>query len=562
MNLPLADLPPTQRRDVPLILVGLATAAYAAIAFATMLIVAPRVPYADQWRFYARLITQSFPANVLAADNGHREVLPNLLRVAELRWFDADQSLQIAVGALLALLCVACLARASWCDSVPRHARVAAVFFATLGVVWLGNERALAHANESVHAYLVIACLLAGLRLVARETASESARSALAAAFGLAAAFSFGSGMACLPAFLGVLWLRRAPWRAWAPILAGLVLALLLYTRGGGGTETLHMDPFVQSVICLRWLAAPLQYLLWPLLDTHAAAQLPAGILRAVGMTIAQTWSGMFGEMTQAVWPQSVLGITGVVLFALACQRARRAACAGASGLRIALGVAGFSLLVGGMVAVSRSDYFVALPEQVLAARYLVWSSLFWSGLLCAWCLATPARRRARAPLQIALVVAVFVAPSEVWMGRLALSMRNAAEQVALGAAVGVLDRDEPMGETPFDELQRALPLLEEHGAAMYAWPEARWLGKRPPANRLQSVEARNLKVRPAMNQLANNGIVVEMLANAGAARMLILDAQGRVVGIAQHHAPSGSDAWRGMARGDAEMALAFATLR
>ena len=39
---------------------------------------------------------------MLEADNGHRELFPNLVRVLELEWLHANQWLQIATGAALA----------------------------------------------------------------------------------------------------------------------------------------------------------------------------------------------------------------------------------------------------------------------------------------------------------------------------------------------------------------------------------------------------------------------------------------------------------------------------
>ncbi len=72
---------------------------------------APRVPYADAWRHYARLLTQPFPASVLAVDNGHPEIFANLVRLADLTWFAGTEYAQIAVALLLALATFAVLLR-------------------------------------------------------------------------------------------------------------------------------------------------------------------------------------------------------------------------------------------------------------------------------------------------------------------------------------------------------------------------------------------------------------------------------------------------------------------
>src|SRR3546814_9091386 len=72
-----------------------------------------------------------------------------------------------------------------------------------LGVSWLVNHRALAHGNEAVQAYCVTLFLAIGLHALSKARTGRGGivDAALAAACGLAAAFSFGSGIACFVAF-------------------------------------------------------------------------------------------------------------------------------------------------------------------------------------------------------------------------------------------------------------------------------------------------------------------------------------------------------------------------
>ncbi|REN05975.1 hypothetical protein DSI35_15590, partial [Mycobacterium tuberculosis] len=63
-----------------------------------MVWLSPRVLYADPWRFTQKLLEMPWPANVLVSDNGHREILPNLVRHAELEWLHGNQWLQIGTG--------------------------------------------------------------------------------------------------------------------------------------------------------------------------------------------------------------------------------------------------------------------------------------------------------------------------------------------------------------------------------------------------------------------------------------------------------------------------------
>src|SRR3546814_10313979 len=102
--------------------------------------------------------------------------------------------------------------------SADWRAKAAARLALVLGVSWLGNIRVLAHGNESVHAYCVTLFLAIGLHALSKARTGRGGivDAALAAACGLAAAFSFGSGIACFVAFAALLLLRRAPWRQWA----------------------------------------------------------------------------------------------------------------------------------------------------------------------------------------------------------------------------------------------------------------------------------------------------------------------------------------------------------
>ena len=61
-----------------------------------------RQPMWDQWREYETFLGLPFPQNVIQLANGHRPILPNLVRVAEIHWFAANQLLQLSVGAACA----------------------------------------------------------------------------------------------------------------------------------------------------------------------------------------------------------------------------------------------------------------------------------------------------------------------------------------------------------------------------------------------------------------------------------------------------------------------------
>lgn len=533
---------------------ALALALVYLVAGVAAMLGAPRVPYADQWLFYARLIEQPIGSYAYAAENGHREVLPKLVRWIELRHFDADQSLQIGLGLLFALATLSVLAWTAWRAEVPRAHRVAVMLVATIGIFWLGNERALAHSNDAIHAYLVTFFLCAGLILVARPCANESLRALLATLCALAATFSFGSGIAAFPAVLFVLAMRHAPARAWWPVATGFAVALLLYLSGdpAATTTTVRFDPLTQVALGLHWLASPLVYVFWPLLDADIAGRLPSGVVRETSVAIAAAWTSTFGDIRRSTVPQAIAGGLGVATFAGLAWQAWRARSATPAAVRIALGIAWFGLVVGAVIALTRAAYFEQHADQIQAPRYLVWSSLFWSGTAMALLLRV---RTATRTLACALALAVLMLPSEVWMGRLAQSMRSAAEQAALGGVVGVLDRGESLGETRFEEMHETLPLLERDRVAMHAWPEASWLGRQLPAARWRPIEATNVAIEPIDNRFDGPGVRITANADDAAARLVVLDATGMAIGLLMRDPMRDREVWRGWARGTPDAA-------
>lgn len=530
----------------------LAIVFYLGIGVASMWLLSPRVPYADQWVFYWNLIERNVAESVFGPVNGHREVLPGLVKLAELHWMQANQNLQILVGMLCALAAASVLIAGIWREPLNRTMRYAAIFAVMLGIFWLGNERVLAHSNEAVHAYPIILFLALGLSLLARtEPRHEQSCAWIAAACALAATFSFGSGAAVLPALLLVLLLRRAAWRSWIPVLVALFVCPALYVLGqvDATSAVMRINIGEQIILLLHWLSAPLMYVFWPLLDVQIAERLPSGLLRDGAGLVAGIWTAVFGNIRETWLPQVIVGLAGFSAFAWMSWQVFRESDAKATAQRIALGIAGFGLGVGALIALSRLEYFEQLPGQIQATRYVVWSSLFWSGLLLCGLLRLRSPRRAAV---LALLVAVMVAPSQIWMGQLALSMRTAAEQVALGGLVGVLDRDEPQGETVVSDMQKVLPLLAREEVTMYAWPESRWLGRVPDASLMDELQGRDLRVSPVDNLLGGPGMRIAFsLDRHRGQRVLILDAQGIVVGIAHRH-PQGYRGWiRGVAEAD-----------
>lgn len=503
---------------------------------------APQVPYADAWRFLAHFLSEPFPRNVLGADNGHLELFPDLVRVAELEWFAANQRLQTAVGVLLALsswLVVVLGLRRSALEPA-RFGAVALVL--ALGLFWVGNFRALMHANETVHAYAVTLGLFAGLLLGWRGGVGAAVLAAASAVF---ASLSFGSGLAVFPAVLLVLALRRAPLREWLPVVLALVgVVLLLLALRDGTAESVSVTGVSARIESLmRWLGGPALFASWPLWDPEIAARVPTTLLRSVTGPIAAAYEQSAGPVMLARWPHLAWGLLGLVLFAVALWRSWRS--------RAALSVVGtataaFALCVGALIVVVRASYFEEHADQLLAPRYLVWTSLFWTGLLLVGLdVLRPARGAA-----LALLVCVLLLPSQLWMYRLGMGQTETAERSALAAAVGVIEPGLSLGETELKDLANALPLLRQAGASVFALPQVRQLDQTPDPALWTAVEVDLLRVSAVENRLGEPGrrVEFELLQSMGEP-LLLIDADGVVRGLARREADG---RWLGWMRGAA----------
>lgn len=518
-------------------------ALYAGIGLIAMWL-APRVPYADAWRFLGHFLQVPFPQDIFAPDNGHREVLPNVVRVVDLHVFAAQQWLQVTVGIVLALATVAVLWRGIGTLADAR-ARAAALLAVALGIFWLGNIRALAHGNESVHAYSVTLFLALGVQLLARRRGGTGGLcdAAVAAACGVAAAFSFGSGIACFVAYAAVMAVGRAPWRQWAVLAVGLLLTLALL-QWGGGVTTIRFAPLQQLDLLLRWLAGPFVYAFWVFLDPALADRIPVVAARAPIHAIAQAYETTFGPVMLARWPHVLFGLAGLTWLGATGWRAWRQR---ASSALPGIGLACFAAAVGMMIALVRFDYFDEYPNQLLAARYVVWSSLFWVGLALA--MIAQSRHPSRV-LALMLVVAVMLMPSQLWMAELGARMRTVAEWTALAAAIGVIEPDLPLGETVPSELAAALPAARKARVAVFAWPQAQWLGRAYAPGQLVPIDARDVHVATVDNRLGAPGRRVRFtLAAAPDARVLLLDRDGIVRGMAMR---DGDGQWQGWMQGTA----------
>jgi hypothetical protein len=500
--------------------------------------------YADQWRLYRVYLEHPFPLNVLMLENGHRPVFPGLVRVAELHWLSGNQIVQLGFGALMALATFILFALTVWRDRaagvLPRSAAVAMAGFA---VFWLGNSRILLHGNESVHAFLLTACLGgAVLLLVARPVGAF--RLGLACVLCFVATFCFGPGLAAFAAIALLLAVQRQ-YRAAAIVCVAMVAALVVYMVLPGSAGVRHavsLRLWSNLALAATWLSSMPVNLFEVALVPGSGHMLPEGT-RNLFAPVADAYHAAFGDVRLQHGHIAWVGLAAMAYVAWATVQAWRRRETGS--LRLAgIAVAAFAMGVAGIVALSRLAYFDANPSQVFAHRYMPWTCLFWLGV--AWI----ALGGAPSTLRIWRLAAVLPLIGVVlYFGHLTtdgyrlwgqLVQRSVAAQ-ATGIAAGVVEAERGMGETLYEEVVAGLPLVKAAGVSMFRWSEARIQGRHValvqeahPGSAQAAMETRVIANRLEDDRPALL-VLVRLPAESGARlprRLLVLDRDDVAVGI------------------------------
>lgn len=437
-------------------------------------------PAFDQFRLYHFYLGLPFPQNALQLENGHRPILPALVRLAEIRWFSANQVLQTVVGTCAAAASLAAIAWTIARDrDMPTTARAALCLLATIALFWLGNARMLMHGNESVHAYFVVLfCVFGVLAVVAARHGSTTFRAAVAGLCCVAASFSFGTGMASFGAVLLVGIVLRLRLRALAIPSVLLVLSLGVYAFGlpgsNGVRHSLLLDPVGNLTTLTRWLSAPWMRAWLGHGDPSIEAWLQSSMDRTTFghglVSSARMLSLPFGAHPAMVI-SILVGTLGVCGFAWACLHAWRTHGQLSSSRALGLGLAAFGLGAAIIICFARVNLFQAAPAQVFADRYLPWSCLFWLGLAI-YAIAGinfAARRRQMAVVIASLLVSLIFFPSHRSLAGWSATVSRHIDQSAVAAQLGIWDprRFEDPSAT-IEDVEATLRLLRERHLSMF----------------------------------------------------------------------------------------------
>lgn len=549
-------------RDAPQRLLALlllaAAAAYALSTLCAIINFAWQQPIFDQYRLYDFYLSLPFPENILQLENGHRPVVPALIRLAEIHWLQANQRLQIGLGAAFAFATSLMLAWSAWrTQSLPLAARAGGVLVAVLGVLWLANARMLLHGNEMVHAYLVTLCIVCSAACIWRAAQRGAVFwTCLASLCCATATFSFGAGVASFVGVSLLAWLQRLPWRAQLIPIAMLALCLAVYLYGmpgdAGVRGQLDFRPLDTLAASARWLSSPwiVGWLGLGDADLYGWAQ---DFLRAdpvSGRMIAV--ADMAQQGIGLRWTQSgamMVGALGMVAFgALLLPHLRRCAPPGLLE-SLALGVCTATLTIALIIGLGRLNYFAIYPLQAFADRYLLWPCLFWAGLglLLLHRLGTRLSARGMAWAMLPLLLLPLMAwPTHVlWTGWGATVYRNLQQSSASARADAFDVRHFGTNAAVNAETTlRTLHYFRERRLAMYARPGTDWLGKAYTAA-LQpagTIHAHPIQLEALTDQRDGRAIArfegwiasgIREAQHDG--QLVVLDDASRVVGFAEY---------------------------
>jgi hypothetical protein len=562
MNRPLREatspLPPRAHIGLRHLATGLllfTALAYLWSSLATIANFAFRYPAFDQYRLYPIYLGLPFPESAIQLENGHRPILPALVRLAEIHWFQANQWLQVGTGLAFALAALALIAWAAMREhGLDALQKGAALLFATLALWWLGNARMLMHGNELVHAYLVVLLMVCMAFAVhaARGGKHSAAWMATAATCAVAASFSFGSGLACFPAlFAGVL-VARLPRRALvlpSLALAGVLVSYVLGLPGGNGVRNVVAIDTVGNLDALAmFLSSPWMNAWLGVAEPPLFPDLQRGVVQAGGRILVESASAVAAAFGADGTRQAsrLIGAFGAIAWLLMLADAWREGPAIGRIRLLAAVMSTFGIGVAAIVAITRLQLFQSHPLGILSDRYLPWSCLFWLGLaLHLACETHATQRRQFALATMALLCAVALVPTQLAFAGWSATVHRKIQQSALAAQLGIWDdeRFPDNADARRTDVLDSLALLRARHLSMFAEPtyrliESGWRFGAKPTPSLVGASARVVRnvddPRGPHHVAAIEGWIPRIDGLSGAPTLIIVDASGVIRGAAK----------------------------
>jgi hypothetical protein len=393
----------------------------------------------DYWRIYDLCFKHTWLESALLKYNSHSLFFPSFVWLADLRFFRGDQQLLFFAGLTLLFITVSLLLVPVWRDkTVGLTAKIVSTVVVIVGSFWMTRSEIIASGGFNCINSLTIGG--AALAFIYLPTMCDNSRQSLSAMLvvvgaGLVASFSFGTGLAIWPtllflawclrsarrpvsalAFDALMWCLRPPRRAISVlVVATLAVVIIFEMLPSPGLPATELHPSFVTIglrdLC-RMLGAPIFYATYCWYKPTAIFAIQAAqssflafSCGTVGLAIALITIAF--TMVRRDFTKSSLELIGTALMI-------------------------FNLIAMAIVVMGRARHFRALPFEVVAPRYLFWSTLFWTGLLLVAIQRAESKPRLRWPVYlIVLAVPVLAFPTHCYAG---MTCRWARQMMEFGA--------------------------------------------------------------------------------------------------------------------------------
>ena len=417
------------------------------------------VTHADFWGIYEFYFDHSWLETAVFKHNDHSHFFPSFFWLASVKFFHGSQQPLVFTGLALLLITTVLLLKSVWHDkTIGLSEKIAATLVVIAGNFWMGrNAVTMSGGFNSVNS-LLTAALVLSLLLIPKVSWYWWMVPILVCT-GFIASFSFGTGFAIWPTLLLLAWCLRLRWLSIVAIGISTFAAIIVYKL------------------------LPPQGVVFRAVDSETVVTAMSYLCRLIGSPIAYATAAWHGgdefmnsdhASTLALWS----GIIGLVLTGIALIP--RAVCRdlGKSGLEITgLGLVIFNVGATAVIVIGRMEYFHDLPSDVMAPRYLFWSSLFWTGLLLTGIQRAGHLRWSRWPLvAFALAAAVFAWPAHYHEGFWGKFAERIGEKAATALINGAVDDSERI-LADRTQIARVTPYLQANGLDMFTEGLQDWIG-------------------------------------------------------------------------------------
>jgi hypothetical protein len=318
----------------------------------------------DFWSVYAFAWNHTWFQSALLKQADHVTFFPNLIGLANLRFFHGDVQMLFFEGLGLLFITVSLLLIPIWRDkTISLTAKTLSTLVVVTGNFWMGRASIIANGEFNCENSLAMSGAALAFLLIAKTRCSWRTMAIVVCA-GFVASFSFGAGLAIWPTLLLLAWCLRLPRRTIVLLGISALAAAVIY-------EMLPVLPFswpkVSAVSPGSRIGALTEFCRLvgsPVLYTIAAWRVEKPLTDLEQSFGIALWSGFGGVM-----------LAGIFVIPRMLWRDLEKSELESTGLSLLI----FNLFALTLIAVGRLKSFDLEP---FAPRYLFWSSLFWTSLI------------------------------------------------------------------------------------------------------------------------------------------------------------------------------------